>query len=342
MHKDPRYALYAKNFQDVLYFADEKSFNAKKMILENHENHQVVYSKLDVEYSSEFIKRKNLDIQMITFKIVRNQCDLINMVDLVLPNPKNLNLNTIMCRIDVDFGGCCIDKFSVREDIDTQIKTQAALFNRKISYIDGKTIVPLAMGPLHNENLVMPSTQHHTLKILVCFKADYIETVNPEEIELHANKYYVSNPKTLIETYQCFPIMQTQYCGAEYVKNRVNKYKLSYNHPVYMLYFWGFDKTKVKRVRLLLDDAVFFDGSMATLEHKKACMGYSHIEPAMLFFSEDPLGSCTKSIVNFSKIDNPVLEIESEQECESEIYIVAINMQPFRYIEGMVGLAFSG
>jgi hypothetical protein len=86
---------------------------------------------------------------------------------------------------------------------------------------------------------------------------------------------------------------------------------------------------------------LFDFGLLVSVERKKASMGFSRVDPAIIFLSEDPPGTCTHCSVNFSRIDNPYLEIETEEEGTVPVYIVGLNMQPLRYMSGMVGLVFS-
>lgn len=310
------------------YFSEESKFDGKKLLLKDP--YKTVYGKLAVNC-------KVFGESGLLFKVER-QCDLINLVDLVIPS--KFPINTLIKKIDVYFGGQRMDVLYVTEDIETQIRTNAAIFNRTLSTIGDKTFIPLAMAPFHANNVVFPSSLHHELTISV----DLGKQFNPEEIkediELYAHKYTVSNRNEFFTEPHEFITIQNQYTGVDQIKKGVNEIKLSYNHPVYLIYLWGFDKSKVTNVRLLVNTAVLIDASVAVLEHQKACRGFGHVEPLMLFLSDKNPGEHTFSTVNFSRIDSSWIEITTEQE-SANVHCVGLNIQPLRYSQGLVGLAFS-
>ena len=83
-----------------------------------------------------------------------------------------------------------------------------------------------------------------------------------------------------------------------------------------------------------------YDGPIEPLEHLKLSKGYD-VEPVVMFFSHDMVGTSTKSSINFSRIDEARLIIETEQEGTFPFYMVGLNMQPFAHRNGLVGLVYS-
>lgn len=323
-------ALKAYGLQDK-WLDDPSKFDGKKLLLRD-QIYKTTYAKLDAT--------RTVLTQSLTLCFhIQRQCDLINMLDLVIPS--QYSINSVIRKIEVEFGGQRMDIMSVSEDIETQIKTNAALFGRTISHFDDMTFIPLTLAPLHANNLVFPSAKYHDLRIYVQLQPSFFKENQGKDIELYGCQYIVSDRYKLQTDAHDFITVQNQYTGAEVLKKGINRIKLNFNHPVYVIYFWGFEKDKVKKVRLLLNNAVFFEGSAAVLAHQKACRGFSHVDPMMLFLSEEDPGQPTKTTVNFSRIDNPILEIETEQEDETPVYVVGLNLQPLRYSCGMVGLVFS-
>jgi hypothetical protein len=78
------------------------------------------------------------DKKTVCFLLERSY-DLVNMIDIAIPNPSQLSINDLIKYITVEFGGQRMDSLSVKYDI----KTNAALFNRQISHINGVTFIHL-------------------------------------------------------------------------------------------------------------------------------------------------------------------------------------------------------
>lgn len=277
--------------------------------------------------------------------LAHGQCDLISGVDLVLPNPSfdlyDVVLKRYIHTVEVQFGGMRADMASSPE----VLKYQGDIFGRFPSSHGKKMFMPLALAPLHSHNAVMPSTKRHELKIIITF-AEGIETV--PEFELCANKIFVKpsdrfTELPLDENRYAQLVQRVQYAGGDKIKRGTNRVRLNFNHPTYLIYFWGIDVDKVKRVRLLFDkDEPFFDGTMAELERKKWLAGFGHMPDGvgMIVFSTSSFKEAPSATVNFSRIDMPALEIETEQE-ESDIHVVAVSTDMLVYTDGMVCMRYS-
>lgn len=355
--------LIAKGHQDKycdLCGDNNIIWDIRKKFLRNI--HQVVYKKLkflknsDASYKTPYFDFENnktiVKIHKFVEFTIEKTCDLINNVDLVLINPTNnknknknvnININDIIESIETTYGDQRIDQLN-SGDLYTQIETNCAIFKRKISYINGKIFIPLVMAPFYNNNLVFPSTQHMLLKINIKFKENY----DHSEVSIYANNYYLDtlDRRILYTDPHEFITIQNQgaYEHSKYkMKKGINIFRLNFNHPVYQIYFWGFDKTKVKNIKLELNKANFYNGPIEPLEHHKLELGLD-VEPVMIFFSQNKIDECLKSSINFSRIDYANLIIETEEEIEEEekeIYIIGLNMQPIRCSNMMYGLAYS-
>jgi hypothetical protein len=319
-------SLVAKGAQDKYMSEAPELWDIGKIFLKN--THQVVYEEIQTT-------RKTWNTH-ISFTINR-QCELINKLDLVISNPENVSINKLIKKIEVEFGGQRMDCLNIG-DLHTQILTNCAIFGRTMSHINGKTFIPLTMAPLHGNNLVMPSSKWHDLKILI----DFVDERCSDTVQIYGNKYYLEmkDRQDLSNKDHALITTQNQHYGTDRIKKGVNRFKLSYNHPVYMMYFWGFDKSKVTKVVLQLNGVDFYNGPIEPLEHLKLSRGHN-VEPTFIYFSHDDIHKPTQSSVNFSRIDDATLWIYTEEEEERDIYIVGLNMQPLRYANGLVGLAFS-
>lgn len=309
--------------------------------------YHTIYEKL--QYVVTVNRRKNLHDNVtrtaVCATLTHGQCDLISGVDLVLPDPNNnmteLLLNRYIHTVDVEFAGMRTDKACSPE----QLMHQGEIFGRFASRHGKKLFVPLALAPLHEHNAVMPSTKHHELKIIITF-AEGIETL--PEFELCANKIFVKPTSSsfvelpLDKNRYAQLVQRMQYAGPDKIKKGVNKVRLNFNHPTYLIYFWGIDTDKVKRVRLLFDkDEPFFDGTLAELGRTKCLAGYAHMhDVSMIVFSTSSFAEPPCATVNFSRIDNAFLEIETEQE-ETDLHVVAVSTDMLVYQDGMVGMRYS-
>ena len=327
-------ALQSRGKQDEPRFI--RSFDAHSVLIKPGEKYNVVYGKLNATVI--------VNSNKVTF-IIDRQCDLINHVDLVIPDPDKRSLSLILEDMKVEYGEDYHDQMDimmVRADMQTHVETSAALLGRKITHANGKTFVPLAMAPFHKNNLAFPSTIDQDLMIKVTFKQGH--GVDLGALELYANKYVVSESarERLFYEPHSFMITQHLYAGPDPLNPGVNRIKLWHlRHPTYLIYFWGFDPTKVKNVRVLLDnDTVFYDGSIEALDHMKASRGLSHVGPTVVFLSDSLPGEPIKGYVNMSCIENARLEIDTEQEEATQIHVVGLACQPYQYVNGTAGTVF--
>lgn len=163
--------------------------------------------------------------------VFERTCDLVNMIDLVIDDSLYENIANIY----VEGGGQRFDKFYNK----TQIETTAAIFGRKVSRCDGLTMVPLAMAPFYETNLVMPSTEHHKLELVIYFSRPVDELA--KEVQLYGNRYFLSpgDRDRLVNKGHEFVTYQSQYTGEEKIKKGINKIRLHFTHPCILIYFWG-------------------------------------------------------------------------------------------------------
>lgn len=299
------------------------------------------------------IKKYDKSISMkFTFK--RQSCDLLHKVDIYFPNTGR-KLNEFLNSIEVEYGGDRVDKIfstaDVREtwkvkregDIETMLNTNASILGskRKVVYTDKYVIVPLHMAPFHDSNLVFPGTEYHELSICIC--GDFLEGIEmPVMPVIYAECYYVDEEKrkSLVETPHEFLTIQNKMfvnSKSNVMKKGTNTYLLNLRNPVYGMYFWGFDKSKVTNITLKMneDGPVFYDGGIEPLEYHKTSRGID-ADPLMIFFADTVK---SHSAIDFNKLHNPVLIIESEQEEETTFYLIGLNTAKCRYDTKMFGLS---
>ncbi len=324
-------------------------FDAKKCLLKDV-HHQRIYMKVDCNVAT---KETQSGIAY-TFEM-KKVCDLLNNVDLYIHNFGSAgtgSVNDLIKRIEVVVHGHQrIDR--IENDIETIINTNAELFrsNRKIRLFGDTLIVPLHVAPFHDCNLVSPSLEYHRLEVnIVCTRK--------LDMELYADCYYIDNPhrrRILYDERQEFVTVQHQsYWNRDpgVVRHGKNTFRLNFTHPVHCIYFWGFDKTKVRRITLNLNDLknpdyphlsenppIYYDGDITPLEYYKMGKGIT-AEPIMIFFSDMDMYNRPQSTVNFTRLDNPVLTIETDQEEETPLNLVGLNIHAFHTSCGMMGMRY--
>lgn len=316
--------LVAKdNIDYIIINDDDDKFDARLQFLQG--TYQVSYQKIEVNTTYTHANT-NSQTQKASYAF-DTYVDFVNRIDLVLPNPDNLPLNKIIKSITTKVGEQQLDKIgsaSESFDIETMIKTDCALFNRKLSHVNGKTFVPLNLAPMYNHNLMNTRIEDQEFIIDVEYTSDY----NASGVELYGNVYILNNfdyKRTCMREYSFYTI-QHQHARIEQLEYGKGAFLLGFQNPVYVMYFWGFDKTKVTNIRICINGHVFYNGSAEALEHYKLSRGYD-VEPMMFFFSQDEFHKPTRCTVNFSKFDSVVLYIQSEQKEPCNVNIVGLSLQ---------------
>jgi hypothetical protein len=339
------YALNSRGQQDDwMQNKTNDMYDVRKYFLRNNE-HKRAYMKLKCTTTTN---------NKIGIQIDEDCCDLVNNVDLYITMPKTWDVNTCIKALETESSMQRLDAINDGQPIETAINTDAEIFgtpHRKVRYMDCPTdatkklaIVPLYLAPFYETNLACPSLAYHRLMVNVYLAKDY--DMDAVTMELYGDCYYFYRPairEWIFNDRHQFVTIQHQGCYAhdKTIRQGVNRFRLYFNHPVHCMYFWGFDKTKVKRIRLCMnDDCDFYDGAIEPLEYFKLSRGIT-AEPVMIIFSEMKFDRRPQSTVNFSQIDNPVLIIETEQTEETQLHMIGLNVQGYTTCSGMMGLVYS-
>jgi hypothetical protein len=328
-------ALNAFGPQDN-YMALAMHFDARKLLLRGR--YQSVYSKLDVE-----MKAKSPGT--LVFTLLPRSTDLVNEVDLAIPNPGGAPLEALIAGIRVEVGGCRIDEIVDDVDLETHVRANCALMygpgKRSISHINGTTFVPLAMAPFHESDLVRPSTPKHNVCVIVTLKQQPCDVDSTAGWTLYGQRYFLSGPERTIALGKPHEFVTTQNQrsrpGDALGRNAVH---LRFNHPVDLIYFWGFDKAKVRNVALRLNGHDYYDGSLEALEHAKRARGFGDVEPAVMFFSQSRFDERPRGAIDFSRIDHAALYIVTDQAGDVPLHVVGLNRQPLMHKHDMYGVAY--
>ena len=292
--------------------------------------HNVAYQKL--EYTKGINDSKN----STSFTLTR-ACDCVNSLDLVIHDPDHLGIDGILNSIVVEIGGQQMDRWYDCSSV--LIETACAIFGRKVTRQGNSLIIPIALAPFHDYNLLaLCALEHHDVKIWVKFKPGFVDAC---KTEIYGNVYFFDERKMFMgynmSVAQC-------HFGSNTLSREgggTSTHDIGFNHPMTMLFFWGISKTTITNVKLTLDNHVFYDGPIGPLEHKKEQRGLGHVEPIIIFFAQASYNSPYQSTVNFSRLDKPLLYISTTSTTASVIQVMGIGVQPLRIMQGMAGLAFS-
>lgn len=323
------------------YGAQNKTMNALPEIAYDAKlmfsRYQFVYRKIEV------IEINSRNENEICFLIKRSQCDLINQLDLYITQDTYTPLFQIINNIQIESGGQRIDHVINQEQYDMN----CIVFNRKPSHINNKSIYPIVMSPFHENNLVRPSTEYHDLILRIEFRempCDVLFFGNIYQLDLEDREKFHSS-------YRLDNIIIGSCISKSHLKNKtmngeqnVLTYSVDcFNHPMYFTYYYGFDKSKVTNIKLILNGyGVFYDGPIEALEYYKHKRGFKDAEPMMIFYSEDKFDKRPKSILNYSRLDSVLLEITTTQSPdEINLWYGGYNAQVISYRNGLTSLMFS-
>lgn len=298
----------------------------KKTILSD--NYSTVYRKLT------YLTKTTPET--ISFTLHRD-CDAIANLDciLTLENPDDVSINTILSKITVKCGGQIFDSLSA-PDLETQLQVNSQLFKtRTISRHGNTLVVPLIMAPCMPNNLLsLLNLEFHEIEIT-------LHTHSDAKASIWGDAYYLDQPKRKSIAMEKLEMLtyQNQYKGPETLCPGINTFRLNFNHPVDVIYFWGFDTSKVVDIKLLINHQVYIETNPTMLEVQKKRMGYT-FDPLAIFFTDHPCQHNNASL-NFSRIENATLMVTTQQDGDTPMYIVGLNRQPVLIQQGKAGLRFS-
>jgi hypothetical protein len=154
-----------------------------------------------------------------------------------------------------------------------------------------------------------------------------IDTTHLTNLEIKYENYYNVEPRPTISGI----IVQTKQNDYYKAPSSSSIFELNFDYSVFLLYFYGCDKTKINNIKLVCDNKTLYDGNVQTLDTIKEEKGIqiSNNIIVMTFdclFQKDKLNK-TISFSNFSGFANilsPQLIIDTTEE-EYELSVCALN-----------------
>lgn len=310
---------------DITTFEDHfhKKFNENDYVCE--------YTKLD--YTS---NGKNRGVIVLL-----NTCDIVSDIDIVIPTIYNKNF---IRWIDFEINGSQIDKVYFNGITENIIYN---LMQKKVINIENKHVIPI---PFFMNMIPLLKLKKSEIRFWIETNDEYADIFN--NIELYGKKYTLKsdNMRQLLineekKEYMIIQI-QTQFTGEDYINKGINKYKLPYNHPVFLIHFDGINKTNIKNITLTFDDEIIRSGKDEFDDVKKIFgeNNYDNIDSNIIIFDNtfNKNNLYSNHTNNFSTIDCARLIIDiDEVHADSVISITAMNYNTIYFASGTMALTYS-
>jgi hypothetical protein len=322
------YALCAKGVQDKQN--NKKLFNIKSDILTGL--YQYSYRKLNLNC----LKTELEDGIKVTYTFKKEYIDLVNNIDIAIPDLDNLN--NFIKSIKIYFNDKLVD------NIDTKVlnvlNTNSILFRRPINIIKNKVYIPLTMASIQKNNLIMQrDTKYFNLSFEIIYDSFMSEYI--DQVDFFGNIYVLDKPArdNLIYNSHEFSTIQNKQ-NNNIIHYGTNKIELKFNLQLPLIYFWGFDITKVTNIKLLLNERPYYDGTVEELMQEANNRNYKFKSPLCelifdsplcIFFSPNEIEEYTNSTLNSSLYNKIHLVIETTDTEDKCIYINALNLNTIIY-----------
>jgi len=270
------------------------------------------------------------------FKMVINKGpDFVNAVDLVLPGVLPNELNAVIKSVGVSCGGFKLDSLRC-EDFQTLADTHCAIFKRTITSIDGDTYLPLMLATMHNDDVCITSLRHHDIDVKIEFRKGY----DFSRVHLCGNMVYIYNGVTRVKDASLQFKTTCTTVSTERVSVRDGKINVSLNlnHPVTILYAWGFDTSMVTNVKFVIDGVKsVYDGPVSFLQRKASMWFGRPITPiALTFGRKNDWCGC----VNLSGVTTELV-LTTRQIGSFDVHTAVVSGNGYRAAGGMMCLSFT-
>ena len=160
--------------------------------------------------------------------------------------------------------------------------------------------------------LVIPNPIHHSVQLFTTFLKESELRVEWDVVK------FLEEFETEDKTFDMFHC-QTQYCGAEHIKEGESKIRLNFCHPIEYITIYA--ERPVVSMSLSLDTLYQFHIPCVGVQNNKYVYKYVFQTP-----------------VNFSKIEKAIIKVKSTT--ENTLYPFARSKNIMRFRSGMAGLAF--
>jgi hypothetical protein len=298
------------------------------------------------------------DTQIYEFALLR-QCDFIEDLNIVIKKQKGLEYQ--FGEITLEISGLRVQRLYDT----TQLNVLNSVYGQHTVEDEDTITIPCTFT---NRIIPLVKLLHHEVRI----KIEIIHKTLPEPIEnqgtgshkewerqldvdLYGNMYYLNLQlrRQLFQSQDFFNtttrIIQSQFTGEDNIKRGINHIRLPFNHPVFLIYFYGIDQAKINNIQFVVNGETVYDRSIFLRD--RSAQGTDSIglleehdnDKTFIYFSKtfDFDNLYNNETINFSRIEKVVLVIDTDQEDDATLNIVGLNYGIARTGGGMYGLAFS-
>ncbi len=195
------------------------------------------------------------------------------------------------------------------------------------------------------------TTLFHDYTLNLNFKGTYLSLLKKlnKRIELLYKEYDIKNNE-LTEKFNFNPISNAQKFIQEQIyhniiegnANELKKTRLMFNHPIFCLFVYGFEKEDISDLQIIFDGKYVYD---LILKEKKPKIYVLEFADPLLFntiFSE-PISNTdifNKKTINFSRIDNCEIRFKKTNNKSFEFNVAGLNYNYMRILSGMAGMCY--
>ena len=304
------------------------------------------------------------DTQIYEFALLR-QCDFIEDLNIVIKKQKGVEYQ--LGEITLEISGMRVHKLHDT----TQLNVLNSVYRQHTEEYEDTITIPCTFT---DRIIPLVRLYHHEVRIKIEIIPGPIENRCTDsrkewesqlDVELYGNMYYL-NPQLRRQLFQSQDffntttrIIQSQCTGAKNIKRGINHIKLNFNHPVFLIYFYGIDQAKINNIQFVVNGETVYDRSIFLRDRSAQGMDSAGLleehdkDKTFIYFSKkfDFDDLYNNETINFSRIEKAVLVIDTDQEderkptlhppCGLTVNIVGLNYGIARTAGGMYGLAFS-
>jgi len=274
------------------------------------------------------------------FELLPYAGDFIEDINIVIKKQKGVEYK--IGQITLDIAGMRI----VRLHDTTQLNVLNSVYGQHTVEDEDTITIPCTFT---NRIIPLVKLYHHEVRIQCTIAYKKLPESTGLDVELYGNMYYLNLPlrRQLCQSQNFFNtttrIIQNQCTGAEKITRGINHIRLNFNHPVFLIYFYGIDQAKINNVQFVVNGEIVYDRSIRAQEEPICRLFDDDKDTSFIYFSKkfDFDDLYNNDTINFSRIEKAVLVIDTDQEDDATVNIVGLNYGIARTAGGMYGLAFS-
>lgn len=313
-----------KNVQFDCQSIHDKYFKSDKECLPYHSYfEEFPKNELTRVKHTKTVSSKQDNCSLVSLLITHGQFDFVDLLQIVIPKKDNEGLVLSDFKLFIQRVMVGVFKDSVQLDFYNALHHKQSEDSVHFVYpIDMLNYLPILN--LINSNIELQFSVNRN-----------VEQV--PDIELLGHQYFLESHlnKEIATSYSEHRYIQNQF-HTFMLKKGMNQIKLNLNHPVFLIYLYGIDKTKVANVSICQGEKVFI-----SLDRGNPPL-FDDANKIVIYFSQtfNFKNIYANEYVNFSKLDGMTMNIDSEE--AGVINVCALNYGVSKFSKGIFGLTFYG